>query len=289
MIDFTKPYRILRAVSNRFEIDSPDGSVTCYSRKKVKKNCDILVGDLVFLEPIGNETIISSVVKRKNSLIRPAVANIDQMVILVSPEPCPDYLLIDKMILNCHENAIDCILCANKNDVRDILPELKCQYNGAVKAIISVCAKNGVVDELLPLLKDKITCFSGQSAVGKSLLANALLGDEINETGCMSEKIKRGKNTTTAAALIKLSDSGFIVDTPGFSMLDVFDIDAVDLDLYYDEYLAVADKCRYHRCSHIAEPDCEVKRRVESGELNKERYERYVAIFNMLKQNKIFK
>lgn len=286
MIDFTKIYRVTKAVSNRFEIDSPDGIISCYSRKKVKKDYDILVGDLVRLEQIGSEIVIASVEKRKNSLIRPAVANIDQIVILVSPEPQPDFLLIDKMILNCHKKKIDCILCVSKKDIYNLTSDLQRQYSSAVKAIISVCAINNDISEIKPLLNEKITCLAGQSAVGKSSLTNAISGKKMSETGNISEKIKRGKNTTTAAALIKISDNGFIVDTPGFSMLDVFEIDANELDLYYDEYFSISDKCKYHRCSHIAEPDCEVKRRVATGELSRERYDRYVIIHNSLKQNK---
>ena len=155
-----------------------------------------------------------------------------------------------------------------------------------MKAVVGISAKSGKTDDLLPLLKGKITCFAGQSAVGKSSLCNALTGSKFFEVGELSEKIMRGKNTTTAASLVRLSDNTFIVDTPGFNMLDVFDISAEDLDLYYDEYVELSGKCKYHRCTHIAEPGCEVKRKVASGELSSARYERYKTLFATLKNQK---
>ena len=141
-------------------------------------------------------------------------------------------------------------------------------------------------EKLLPLLKNKITCLAGQSAVGKSSLCNALTGSDCFEEGELSEKIMRGKNTTTLASLVKISEGTFIVDTPGFSMLDVFDVTADELDLYYDEYVEISGDCKYHRCTHVAEPDCEVKRKVASGELSSERYERYNTLYETLKNAK---
>ncbi|MGN1093898.1 MAG: ribosome small subunit-dependent GTPase A [Candidatus Neoclostridium sp.] len=286
MIDFSKPYRVVKAGNVRFEVDTPDGSVVCNSRKKVKRNSDVLVGDLVYLENADGETVIKAVEKRRNSLIRPAVANVDQIVMLISPVPEPDYFLIDKLILNCHAKKIDCILCVNKTDIRDLTDEIEKQYARSVRAIVPVCAKSGYIEKLLPLLKNRITCLAGQSAVGKSSLCNALTGSDCFEEGELSERIMRGKNTTTVASLVRISDGTFIVDTPGFSMLDVFDVTADELDLYYDEYVELSVGCKYHRCTHVAEPDCEVKRKVASGELSSERYERYKTLYETLKNAK---
>lgn len=286
MIDFSLPYRVIRSGNFRFEVDTPDGIIVCHSRKKVKRSSDVLVGDLVYLEQAEDDIAIKAVEKRKNSLIRPAIANVDQIVMLISPQPEPDYFLIDKLILNCHAKKIDCILCVNKTDIVDLTEEIKMQYSRAVKSIVGISAKSGKIDRLLPLLEGKITCFAGQSAVGKSSLCNALTGNDCFEVGDLSEKIMRGKNTTTAASLVRLSDNTFIVDTPGFSMLDIFDISAEELDLYYDEYVELSGKCKYHRCTHIAEPDCEVKRKVASGDLSNERYERYKTLFAALKNEK---
>lgn len=286
MLDPTKPYRVIKSVGNRFELDTPLGNVSCHSRKKVKRTGDVLVGDAVYVETAENDVVIKSVEKRKNSLIRPAVANIDQIAVLISPYPEPDYFLIDKLILNCHARRIDCILCVNKTDICDLTAEITRQYAASVKAVVGVSALKGDASALLPFLSGKTTCFAGQSAVGKSSLINLLVGKNQCEVGDLSDKILRGKNTTTAASLIKLSDETFVVDTPGFSMLDVFDVKADDVDLYYDEYVALSGKCKYHRCTHITEPDCEVKRHVEAGLLPRERYERYKIISANMKAGK---
>ena len=181
MIDFSLPYRVIKSGNFRFEVDTPDGVIVCHSRKKVKRSSDVLVGDLVYLEQAEDDIAIKAVEKRKNSLIRPAIANVDQIVMLVSPKPEPDFFLIDKLILNCHAKKIDCILCVNKTDITDLTEEIEKQYSHAVKAVVGISAKSGKTDDLLPLLKGKITCFAGQSAVGKSSLCNALTGSKFFE------------------------------------------------------------------------------------------------------------
>jgi len=288
MIDYSVAYRVTKAVSGRFFVDTPDGIIPCVARKKIKSKSDILVGDEVYLEKADGETVVLSVKKRRNSLIRPAVANIDQIVMIISPVPEPDYFLVDKLILNCHAQGIECALCINKVDIDDLTEKVKFQYGNAVSNIVSVSATEGKIDELIPLLKGKTTCFAGQSAVGKSSLTNAIMGYELHEVGSVSERIQRGKNTTTTAALIKTEYGGYIVDTPGFSMLDVFDIDALDLDLYYEDYVTLSGECKYHRCTHTVEPGCEVRRQVEAGLISKERYDRYVILYNSIKNKKKF-
>lgn len=288
MIDFSRPYRVVRAGNSRFDIDVAGERVICVARKKIKRTGDIIVGDLVYLENLGDEVAVKSVVERRNSLIRPAVANIDQIAVLIAPVPEPDFFLIDKLILNCHARNIDCILCVNKNDIIDLYETVKYQYADAVSAIVSISAVNNDVELLKPLLYNKTTCFAGQSATGKSTLVNTLLGSTVNEVGDLSARISRGKNTTTSAVLMNYENGGYIVDTPGFSMLDVFEVGWADIDLYYPEYLAAADKCKYHRCSHTVEPECEIKRMVECGELSAERYDRYVTLYKTLKETKRF-
>ena len=150
-------------------------------------------------------------------------------------------------------------------------------------------ACNQQINAIMPLLKDKITCLAGQSAAGKSSLINLITGKKQCEVGQLSEKIQRGKNTTTAVSLVPVGENSYVADTPGFSLLDVFDIDADDLDLYYNVYVDLSDKCRYRRCKHIAEPGCEVKRRVDAGLLSKERYERYKQITSELQSKNKYK
>ncbi len=289
MIDANVPHRVLKAGNFSYIVAVGDSEVVCRSRKKVKNNGEILAGDMVYLEQVGEEAVIKGVVPRKNFLIRPAIANIDQVVMMISPLPAPDFMLIDKVILNCHAKHIDCILCVNKTDIKDLTGEVVRQYAGEVGDIVTVNVKNQQINAIIPLLKDKITCLAGQSAAGKSSLINLITGKKQCEVGQLSEKIQRGKNTTTAVSLVPVGENSYVADTPGFSLLDVFDIDADDLDLYYNVYVDLSDKCRYRRCKHIAEPGCEVKRRVDAGLLSKERYERYKQITSELQSKNKYK
>ena len=180
---------------------------------------------------------------------------------------------------------IGCIICINKTDLDDsFVQKVTGQYGADVK-IISVCAKTGDIGQLIDVLKGKFSCFAGQSAVGKSSMINALHGEKIAKSGELSGN-NRGKNTTTRATLYALDDNTFIADTPGFGLLDVFDVEYDELDLYYNEYVELSQCCKYHRCKHINEPGCEVKKRVAEGSLNKDRYERYIQTYNELKSKK---
>lgn len=273
-------YRVLKHKSNSFTVDVDGVSVEVKARGRLKRDGEILVGDFVSLDERDGERVIASVKKRENSLIRPAVANVDAVVLVVAPRPEIDWFLIDKMIINCKRAGIDCIVCLNKTDLgEDALAELRVQYGKDVAAIISTSAKNGRIEELTEILKGKLVCFAGQSAVGKSTLSNAVLGGNVMETGELSEKIGRGKNTTTSASILTSPNGFYFIDTPGFSMLDVFEEDYAAIAAYYDEYVELADDCKFHPCTHTTEPDCAVKRAVERGEVSKERYERYLKIF----------
>ena len=274
-----KFYRVITHKSNEFEIFDGSETLTVKARGKLKREGEILVGDFVTVEEKNGETVIKTVKKRENSLIRPAVANIDAIVLVVATQPKIDYFLVDKMIINCKRMGIECIICLNKSDLsREIFDELTAQYKNEVSAIVAVSALNNEQSELYPYIKDKLVCFAGQSGVGKSTLTNSISGTD-REVGKVSEKIGRGKNTTTSASIIITPSGLWIIDTPGFSMLDVFEEDYRTLAGYYDEYVSLADGCKFHPCTHTSEPDCKVKQAVESGLLNKDRYERYLKIF----------
>lgn len=274
-------FRVLGHRSNSFLVDIDGATVEVKARGRLKRDGEILVGDYVSLDESDGERVIASVKKRMNSLIRPAVANVDAVVLVVAPVPAIDWFLVDKMVINCKRAGIACILCLNKTDIdAGLFDELKRQYAADVSAIIAASAKDRRIDELINALKGKFVCFAGQSAVGKSTLSNAVLGCDVTETGELSERIGRGKNTTTSASVFKSPSGFYFIDTPGFSMLDVFEDDYMSLAAYYDEFVELADECKFHPCTHTGEPDCAVKRAVEEGKINRARYERYLKIFN---------
>lgn len=277
--------RVIKVETDRYTVQTNEGTVVCYARKKVKRNSDIVVGDFVELENSDGVLSVKKVLERKNSLIRPSIANIDNIIMTIAPLPEPDFYLVDKMLVNCARKNIGFIICINKTDLDDgFVQKVTRQYGADVK-IISVCAKTGDIGQLIDVLKGKFSCFAGQSAVGKSSMINALHGEKIAKSGELSGN-NRGKNTTTRATLYALDDKTFIADTPGFGLLDVFDVEYDELDLYYNEYVELSQCCKYHRCKHINEPGCEVKKRVSEGSLNKDRYERYVQTYNELKSKK---
>ncbi len=279
-----KVYRIIRHKSNEFEVEASGEVLSARARGKLKREGELMVGDFVRLEDAGGEHVITEVLKRRNSLFRPSVANVDLIVIVVAPLPQIDWFLVDKLIINCKKAGVDCAICLNKKDISPAEYEELCfQYGPDVSAIVSVSAKNGDISQLLSVIKGKVVCFAGQSAVGKSTISNNILGGEIREVGHLSDKISRGKNTTTSAAILRSDDGYMFIDTPGFSMLDLINEDAENLGAYYEEYVSLADGCKFHPCTHVSEPDCAVKRAVSEGKISKKRYDRYVRIFEECK------
>ena len=280
-----KFYRVVSHYSDYFDVATDNGVVQVRARGKLRRD-ELIVGDFVSVSFDGEVPVITKIKKRENSLIRPSVANIDLIVIVVAPKPETDLYLVDKLIINCKRAGIECAICLNKCDIASeaLLSSLKNQYSSDVTAVVSASAKEAKVDELLPVLQGKLVCFAGQSAVGKSTLSNAILGEELLKTGELSERIGRGKNTTTSATI--LNGNGFsFIDTPGFSMLDVFEPDPEALGAYYDEYVTYSNDCKFHPCTHTLEPDCAVKKAVEEGKISAERYERYCKIYEESKLN----
>ncbi|MCL2798587.1 MAG: ribosome small subunit-dependent GTPase A [Firmicutes bacterium] len=278
--------RVIKILSNLFSVDAGSGGIlTCSARSKLKADGGVLAGDFVSLVREGGEYVISELLPRKNSLIRPPVANIDQMVAVVAAVPKIDFYLIDKLIVNAVRRGIDVVLCLNKSDLStELYAELCAQYGEVVDKIIVTSAKAGDICELEAVLSGKLSCFAGQSAVGKSSLINALCGDSVQKTDDLSQKVERGKNTTTRAEIIKLAPETYLIDTPGFSMLDIHDVAPEELALYYPEYVEATCECRYRgACTHTSEPACRVRELAEQGGLNRSRYERYKTMYEELK------
>lgn len=250
-----------------------------------KKKITPMVGDRV--EVLENN--IDKIEERKNFMIRPPVANIDLLLVVVAAcSPDPNLFLIDKLLTYAGILNIDAALCINKTDLKngDELAEI---YRSSGYKVICVSGETGDnTEELKELLKDRITAFCGLSGVGKSTLLNIISDSEEEiKTGDLSQKIMRGKHTTRHVELLELKDGGYVFDTPGFSSLElteITDIEAEELFEYFPEF--VKDECRFKTCVHINEPDCRVKEMVENGEISSSRYENYKEMYNILKNKK---
>lgn len=265
------------------------------ARGNVKKQGNILVGDIVEFEKTNEDYMITKVLERENFLIRPPVSNIDQMIIVVSiGAPVPDYILLDKQIILCLSKNIIPVICVNKIDLisedqkaQEDLSYIKKVYEKlGIKVIYVSALRNQGIEQLKELLSNKTSAFSGNSGVGKSSITKQILDSypEKIEVGEIGKKSKRGKHTTKSVKLYSLSNNSYILDTPGFSSYELYDIDHKKLRDYYNEFRYCT--CDYDDCAHVIESKdvCEVKRKVEENKIDNGRYERYVYIYNKLKE-----
>ncbi|MBO5622700.1 MAG: ribosome small subunit-dependent GTPase A [Butyrivibrio sp.] len=255
-----------------------------------------IVGDNVEIEIIDEDQRQGNLVKilpRTNTLIRPPVANVDQAVILFAiVKPNPNYNLLDKFLITMRQVGLPVIICFNKQDIAtgEEQQELYDAYEkcGYQVLFISVKEERGL-DELKTLLKGKTSTLAGPSGVGKSSLLNKLVPDASMQTGELSKKIDRGKNTTRHSELFLVKEltndeeETFIIDTPGFTSLELRDVNTDSLMNYYPEFVEYEPECRFGGCSHIAEPDCGVKNAVNEGKVSKVRYDNYKVIYSELK------
>ena len=274
--------QVYKAHSNKFWVKTDDGLIKCDARGLLKiKSEGILTGDVVEIE---NNTILS-VKPRKNRLIRPNVANVDLIVAVLSPQPKPDFYLIDKLLINSIKENIDFCIVLNKSDIKsNIYQEVEAEYSNLGIKIMNVSSNNkDGINQLKELLKGKLSVFAGQSAVGKTSITNAMFNLEL-KTGEVSEKIERGRHTTTRSEIFEYEGIK-VIDSPGFAVIDA-DVSIDDLPQCYPEYFKVSNECKFRGCSHIAEPNCKVKELVNNGDFSQKRYERYIEIYNEIKNRR---
>ena len=252
-----------------------------------------LVGDDVEIEVLDENEKTGNLVRifpRKNQMIRPASANVDQaMVIFAVRQPDPNYSLLDRFLIAMEQQNIPTIICFNKQDLgtEDEVEKLKKIYSACGYQILTTSAhKEEGIAELKKLLEGKTTVVAGPSGVGKSSLTNLLQGEICMETGEISKKLKRGKHTTRHSQLITIGENTYMMDTPGFSSLFVEGIEKEQLRLYFPEIEECEGMCRFQGCVNINEPDCAVKEAVKEGKISTIRYESYKNIYDELKDKK---
>ena len=283
--------KIIKGIAGFYYVHTGDGSVyECKAKGVFRKDKQKpLVGDNVELDILDTEKKlghIASILPRKNELIRPAVANVDQaLIIFAVTKPEPNFNLLDRFLILMEQKELPCIICFNKQDLfsDEEKQELSKIYEKAGHMVLFVSAlfKQGV-EELGELLEGKTTTVAGPSGVGKSSIINCIQPDIQMETGAISEKIERGKHTTRHSEIIPVNETTYLVDTPGFSSLLLFDLEKEELAQLYYEFSEYEPECKFIGCSHTHEPVCGVKEALESGKISSIRYKNYRLLYEEL-------
>ncbi len=277
---------VFKKVANLFGVKTANGEYMAVARGNLKQD-GVFVGDSVELQMIDGQPTIEKVNERKNSLVRPPLANLDQLIIVLSQVPAPDFMIVDKLILFSLCYDIKPIIVLNKKDIDSgLIDYVKKAYKNVVDHIVLTNAITGEgVEELKKVMKNKLSAFAGQSAVGKSALVNKIMAKHLSEVGEISIKNQKGKNTTRHCQIF-FEDDILITDTAGFTSLDekLLPISYFELPYYYPDFVKHLGECRFKSCVHIAEKecDCAVKRAVSAGLVDKERYLRYKEIYKIL-------
>lgn len=281
---------IICTSSNVYQVAEGEKIYKCLARGKIKKEkISPLVGDEVEFTITNSEKqegVIEQILPRKNELKRPKMANLTQLILVVSMKmPSPDLLLLDKQLVFAEFMGLKATIVLNKVDLEDKeeIDRIAKLYESIGYKVIQTNAKEGIkVGKIKTLLEGETTAFAGNSGVGKSTLINSIFEQELTQEGDISDKNQRGKNTTTSTTLYKYKENSYIADTPGFSTFEINEIPKEDLCHYFVEFVPYLDKCEFQGCSHIKEENCGVKDALEAGKISSQRYENYIKIYNNL-------
>lgn len=285
--------KVTKGIGGFYYVSAGERLYECKARKKVKSGQGTIVtGDNVIFHAEGTGSCtIERILPRRNALVRPPVSNVDQVMIVFSVDaPRPNFLFLDKLILNCEMEHLQIFLCCNKVDMKESnLLSIRDHFRNTGYDIIFSSAKR---HENVHLIKQKLagrtTVLAGPSGVGKSSLINALEPDLDLETGAISAKLKRGKHTTRHTELLKTDTGGYVLDTPGFTSLDIGKLSREEVRLHYPDFMRFGARCKFNNCLHLQEPGCAVKKAVEAGDLSPERYANYKLILDELRENRRF-
>ncbi|MTI67592.1 MAG: ribosome small subunit-dependent GTPase A [Firmicutes bacterium] len=284
---------IIKGIGGFYYVKTDSSIIECKARGKFRnKKIKPLVGDRVKVKLTheDNKGVIEEIENRKNVLIRPPVANIDQAVIVFAlKKPDPNLWLLDRFLMMAENENIDIIICINKIDLgsKEEMNYIKKNYDLAGYKVITTNGKNEInTESLKEILKNKISVFAGPSGVGKSTLLNSVQPNLSLKTGEISEKTNRGKHTTRSANLLELDIGGWVVDTPGFSSLNINFADEDNLDYFFKEIYEYKNMCKFTGCKHHKEPKCAVKEALEEGQISKDRYNNYIKFLHEIKNNR---
>lgn len=287
--------KIMKGIAGFYYVHVEDHGVYECRAKGIfrKEGVKPLVGDNVELdvldeaEKLGN---IRRILPRKSALVRPAVANVDQALVLFAiVKPNPNFNLLDRFLINMERQQLPAVICFNKEDIASDQEKdaLRRSYETCGYQVLFISAlENRGVEQVKIILEGKTTTLAGPSGVGKSSLINRLAPHIHMETGEISEKIERGRHTTRHSEIIPLGRETYIMDTPGFTSLDLPDVTREELGGYYPEFREYERLCRFRGCAHLSEPACGVKEAVEAGKISSVRYENYKILYRELQETK---
>lgn len=288
---------IIKAISGFFYVEIGEKIYECKARGLFRKKKMIpLVGDIVEISVVDEEElkgVIEKIYPRKSELVRPPVANVDKVIVTFAvKEPKPNLSLLDRFLVFSEREGLDIVILLTKIDLdenMEITKYIKKEFENVGYKVIEVSVETGEnIDKVISELEGKISVFAGQSGVGKSSIINAIEPNFNLKTAQISQKLGRGKHTTRHAQLYKIGKNAIIADTPGFSSFDINDIEEEELKEYFIEFSHGNDKCRFgSKCIHRNEPDCWVKKSVESGKISKRRYESYLQILDEINNIKL--
>jgi len=281
--------RILRSLSGFYDVQTAKGLVTCRARGILRKEGNSpLTGDMVEITVERGKGMVERILPRKNSFIRPAVANVDALVIFAANvNPVTEPYLIDRVAAIAGDQEVPVILCINKCDLDPALDLVRIYEHAGFRVICTSAETGEGVDQLYTLLQGKLTAFTGNSGVGKSSILNRLCPELALPTGEVSEKLGRGRHTTRHVELYRLGEDTYVADTPGFSSFDTDQMDVIlkeNLQYAFPDFGPYMGKCRFDDCSHRKEPDCAVRAALEAGEIEKTRYDSYLKLYEKASQ-----
>lgn len=288
---------IIENIANLYKIKADENIYEANARGKFKKEDIVpIVGDKVEIEILDRENkkaVINEIMPRTTYVKRPKISNITQIILVVSSKnPKPDLLLLDKQLAFAEYLKIKPIIILNKTDLdkKHEFDKIKSIYTKIGYTVIETVAKgNEGIEELKQSLKENINAFSGNSGVGKSTLINAIFQNSITQEGEISERNKKGKNTTTSIKLYEIDNNTYIADTPGFSTFDISEIEYNNLDKYFKEMKEQVENCEFVGCTHIKEEKCGIKDAVKKGKIDEGRYKRFCKIYEELKEKHKYK
>ena len=283
--------RIVRSLSGFYDVQTEDGIITCRGRGSLRRTGESpLTGDIVTISVEKDKGMVEKIHPRRNRFVRPAVANVDALVIFAAnTNPITEPYLIDRVAAIAGDQEVSVLICINKCDLDPALDLARIYRNAGFQVIQASAVTGEGVEQLREQLKGKLTAFTGNTGVGKSSMLNALCPQLSLATGAVSEKLGRGRHTTRHVELFSLGQDTYVADTPGFSSFDTEQMDVIlkeNLQYAFPDFAPFLGQCQFHDCSHRAEPGCAVRSALTNGELEQTRYESYLRLYEKSEQIK---